>query len=97
MSAEDPHGQGSQPVATITAAEPAQAGTPQITSPAVEPLAPLPAQAVHNLIALLSDQARSLTDHNARRVNNEGHAIVVRANTALDLERGRPRSQAPRR
>lgn len=57
-----------------------------------EPLVPLSAQAVQNLIGLLNDQARSLDDYNARRINNEGNATVVRANTAPDLRKSRPRS-----
>lgn len=52
MYAKNPHNQGAQPVATIAAAEPAQAGVSVITTPVGEALVPLPTQAVQNLITL---------------------------------------------
>lgn len=52
---EDSHDQEIQPIATVAAARPSQVGAPMIAAPPREPLLPLLAQVVQNLISLLSD------------------------------------------
>lgn len=56
MSAENLQNQKAQPVATIAAVSLVQTGVPVVRDPAEEPLVPLPAQAVKNLIANLTSR-----------------------------------------
>lgn len=80
--AENPCNQETLPALPIAVAEPVPVVEPLVTLPAFEPLVPLPAQVVQDLIALHSDQAKSIAEHNARGVDNRGNATLVRANTS---------------
>lgn len=83
------------PLAAIATVRPIQVGEPTKAIPTGEPLVPLLAQAIQNLIALISDQTSSLSDRNAQRVKNRGNSIVIQANTTHDLGRIRLGSLPP--